>query len=268
MKSAAHIVFLLILIISTGNQPAAAGEEGYRVGPGDILRINVWGFDDLTQTVVVSEDSSFRFPLVGAVECGNLSVTDIEKKLRDMLADGYLKNPQVTIMVREYHSQKVNVLGEVSRPGSYALKGRTTLLEILSQAGGVNPKAGNKILILRDSDGKEKTAILEPAVIDLGELLAGSAKEEFMVEGGHTVFVPESDYFFVLGEVNKPGVFKMEKAITVLQAITMAGGFTAKASTKKIKVIREDKGKKVEAKIDHDDPVQPQDTIMVPESFF
>ena len=247
----------------------------YTIGAGDVLLINVWGHGDLTKEVVVSEKGKFSFPLIGEVEAAGLNVKELEAKLVRLFSDGYVINPYVTVRVKGYKSKRVYVLGQVRSPGTYSLDKETSLIEIISRAGGVTDGAGWIIEVVRPSrkvldkpitpDEAEKEDIIR---VDVEGLLGGRPKDNIRIEGGDTIFVPKAAYYFIFGEVKSPGSYKLRRDTTILKAVILAGGFTEKASKRRIKIRRKEGGKTIKVRVKLDDPVLPQDTIIVPESFF
>jgi polysaccharide export outer membrane protein len=237
------VVVAVFLMFSGGLAFSPGAEErGYRIGPKDVLKITVWGHDDLTRTAVVGADGVFPFPLIGQVQAAGLTTNELEVRLRDLLGKDYLVDPQVSVTVQEYRSQKVFVLGEVEKPGTYALMGQATLLDVLSQVGGPTRAAGRRVVVVRsprsESPVSPGTAGSTSLSVNLKRLLDGDATANLMLENGDTVFVPKATSFFVLGEVKKPGAYAMEKDTTVLEAITLAGGFTDRAAPAGAKVFR------------------------------
>ncbi len=268
------LVFLLALTVFPHD---CRSESGYAIGPGDVLIIRVWGNDDLTREVVVSPEGSFRFPLIGEVKAAGRSIDDVGRVIAKRLADGYLVNPQVEAMIKEYRSQKVYLLGEIVRPGAYPLDSQASLLEIISKAGGLGGDAGDVAEIIRGGKNWKKDKPLTPDQeevgqvihVDLRKLLAGTVRRETVeIQNGDTIFVPKAKVFYVLGEVEQPGKYKWERDLTVLKAVIIAGGFTEVASKRRIKIQRRDgdREKKIRAKLDT--PVEPGDTVTVPETFF
>lgn len=247
----------------------------YTIGAGDVLLITVWGHGDLTKEVVVSENGKFSFPLIGEVEAAGRNVKELEAKLVRLLSDGYVINPYVTVRVKGYRSKRVYVLGEVRSPGTYSLDKETSLIEIISRAGGVSDGAGWIIEVVRPSkkvfhkpitpDEANKEDIIR---VDLEGLFGGRPKDNIRIEGGDTIFVPKAAYYFIFGEVKSPGSYKLRRETTVLKAVILAGGFTEKASKRRIKIRRKEGDKTIKVRVKLDDPVLPQDTIIVPESFF
>jgi polysaccharide export outer membrane protein len=222
--------------------PAVGGPGDYRIGPADVLRITVWGHEDLSRLSVVAPDGRMPFPLVGHVEAGGLTPTELETRLRQLLGKDYLVDPQVTIAVQEYRSQRVFVLGEAEKPGTYALSGRSTLLDVLSQAGGPGKAAGRQAVVVRfpRSEGPVAPGAAGSTTIrvNLRKLLDGDASENIPLENGDTIYVPKQTSFFVLGEVKKPGAFLLEKDTSPLEAITLAGGFTERAAPSVARILR------------------------------
>jgi len=217
------------------------------------------------------------------------------------LADGYLVNPQVTITVKEYNSQKVYVLGEVNRPGYYPFSKAATMVDIIALAAGLTPDAGQEAYILRSPekngshDGERRIGGKQGDIPP--ELLTGLSatpdkKSEaearlqsqairvnlndfnqginlnFQLKDNDTIYIPKAKFFYVIGEVKDPGRFKLEKEMNVFQAVSMARGLTDKANEKKIEIIRVVKGKSQEIKAEMTDPVLSDDIIKVPARFF
>ena len=252
-------------------------EGGYAIGPGDVLIIRVWGDDDLTREVVVSPEGRFRFPLIGEVKAADHSVDEVGMIIAKRLADGYLIDPQVEVMIKAYMSQKVYVLGEVVRPGAYPLDSRASVIEIISKAGGLGKEAGDVAEIIRGRKDWGKDKPLSPDQegvgqvihVDLVRLLAGTLDSEGVeIQDGDTIFVPKAKVFYIFGQVNQPGMYRWEKDFTVLKAVIIAGGFTEIASKRRIKIRRKypEGEKKIRARLEM--AVEPGDTIIVPESFF
>jgi polysaccharide export outer membrane protein len=225
-----------------GQTPAGAAAE-YRVGSKDVLKVTVWGHDDLSRQVVVAADGTFAFPLVGDVRASGLTPGEIEAGLRELLGKDYLVNPQVSVSVQEFRSQRVFVLGEVEKAGTYVLTGQTTLLDVLSQAGGPGKTAGRQVVVVRypKSEGPVTPGAAGSVTLraSLKHLLDGVAGENILLQHGDTIYVPKLTSFFVLGEVLRQGSYTMEKeTTTALEAVTLAGGFTDRAAPSGGKILR------------------------------
>jgi polysaccharide export outer membrane protein len=256
-------------------QGASRASQEYRVGAKDVLKITVWGHDDLSRQVVVSADGSFQFPLIGDVAVAGLTPGEIEARLRDLLGKDYLVNPQVSVSVQEYRAQRVFVLGEVERPGTYVLTGQTSLLDVLSQAGGPGKSAGRQVVVVRFPSSESPVTPGAAGSItlraNLKRLLDGVAGENIALQNGDTVYIPKLTSFFVLGEVVRQGAYAMEKETTTLEAVTLAGGFTDRAAPSGTKILRKrPDGSQESLDVDLTDPraqdvqLAEGDTLLVP----
>ncbi|ACN15650.1 GumA [Desulforapulum autotrophicum HRM2] len=257
------IVFLLVLC---GVVPSSFAGE-YFVGNGDVLAINVYENEDLSTTVRVTADNTIRVPLIGEVSVKGLSVSQVSKKLEDLFADGYLINPQVDVFIKEYRSKKATILGQIRNPGLFELQGEITLLEFISTAGGILIDAGNTATIKRK---KPKDNQEDSIIIDLERLIKeGDTSLNLPIRDGDSVYIAKADIFYVSGEVKKPDSYKLDSDMSVIKAITKAGGFSKIASKGKVRIIRLINNKKqVLENVNMDEPVMPDDVIVVPESFF
>ncbi len=279
-------VLFSVLIAEAQTPPQAQAQEArdvfvraYRVGPGDLLELKVFQVDELSQTVRVSEDGSITLPLVGRVMVEGLTQEGVVQKLTGLLQAKYVKNPQVTIFIKEYKNQQVAVIGAVEKAGSYELVGRKNLLQIISMAGGFSETAGNEVFILREgADGATSTIS-----IDLKDLLVnGNQTLNVPIEPSDVINVPVDREIrvFVMGRVTKPGAIKakLSEGITLLQAIADAGGLAEGAKEGSITITRKDKaGKEQKIKVNLKDilkgrkkdiPLREGDVVFVPESFW
>lgn len=257
----------LVCVVLCLAAPVPAAEE-YIVGEGDVLRIMVYDHADLTTVARVSGQGAILFPLIGEVKIQGLTVAQVSEKIAALLADGYIVSPQVTIFIDEFRSQRVTVIGQVNKPGLYELKGYTTFLEVLSKAGDLAKDAGDKATVKRKSDLPDKKERV--ITIDLKRLIEkGDTSLDIPILDGDSIFVSKAGFFYVNGEVKKPDAYKFEEGTTVIKAVTHAGGFSDKASTGRVKIIRKIDGREtVLEKVKMDEPVLPDDVIVVPESFF
>jgi polysaccharide export outer membrane protein len=243
------ILCILTGLVMTGTAQETQGTsvaKSYVIGPQDVLEIKVWGHDDLFRSVSVSADGYFSFPLIGRVRAGGLTVRQLEEQITKLLDKDYIVNPQVTITVTEFKSKKVFILGEVLKPGAYYLSKNDTLLEIISKAGGVTQNAGREIIIVRPTVGSRQQPIglddptSEQIRVDLQALIAGDVSKNIGVQDNDTIYVPKSSMFSVFGEVRKPGSYSLEKEMTVLEAISIAGGPTQDADPQKLELLRKE----------------------------
>ena len=253
--------------------------RAYRIGPGDLLEIRVFEVKELDQVVRVSEDGSITLPLLGRVVVEGMTQEGVTKKLTDLLSAKYVKNPQVTIFIKEYKNQQVAVIGAIARAGSYELVGRKNLLQIISMAGGFSESAGNEVFILREGpDGQTSTI-----AVDLKDLLGnGNQSLNVAIEPNDVINVPVDKEIrvFVMGRVTRPGAVKakLSEGITLFQAIADAGGLAEGAKESAITITRKDEaGKERKIKVNLKDIIkgrkkdivlQEGDVIYVPESFW
>lgn len=252
-------------------------EKDYIVGGADVLNIVVYDEPDLSVGKIrISRDGFVNYPLLGKIKLRGLTISEVETHLEDLLKDDYILNPQVSVLVVEYGSRKVFILGAVGRQGSYELKSQAALLEIIAMAGGISGGAGEKIIILRSVNGKsESTVVNSKQLIEKGDLSLN-----IFVKDHDTIYVPGADVIYLYGEIRKPGPYKLTKHnTTVFSAINLAGGFTATASPKKTRIIRVVDGEvqtiyvNVDAIVkkgdkEKDIKLMPEDVLIVPETLF
>jgi len=277
--------------------PEARGPAGddYQVGGYDVLSIVVYEEKDLSRGAVrVSADGFISFPLIGRVKVESLTTSEIEKLISHKLAEEqYLLDPHVSVMVTEYNSKRFLVLGAVKNPGSYALQAQECVLDAISRAGGIRrareaywgraggEQAGKKGMIIRTENLNTDHARKIVINLDLEGLLKGrdQISNIFMVDKD-VLFIPTAEHFYIIGEVIRPGSYSIaDKEITLVEAISIAGGFTRVAARNRTRIIRVEDGteKIIEIKVDaitgagkkiQDVPIKPGDVIVVPESFF
>jgi polysaccharide export outer membrane protein len=257
-------LFSLLLIILIGAVSVSSAGD-YVVGEGDVLSLKVYENDDLSTTARVTYEGKISLPLLGQVLVKDMTVSGIEKKISRLLKDGYLTEPQVSIFIKEYRSRKAVILGEVNNPGIYKLREDTSLLELISQAEGLTKTACSKAIIKR-KNGKADNVIK----INIKNLVEkGEDILNIQVQNGDTIYIPKQDVYYVTGEVKKPDAYDHEESTSVIKAITIAGGFTAKASKTGIKIIRKiGDREEVISEVNMDVQIFPEDVIVVPESFF
>jgi polysaccharide export outer membrane protein len=243
--SAAIISILLIAVsFSSGavrspqqDNPPRGGD--YRIGSKDLLEIKIYELPELNQTVRVAEDGSISLSLIGKVMVAGLSAQELEKKLASILNEKSTKDAHVTVFIKEY--QKIAVLGAVGRPGLYEMIGPTSLLKIISQAGGFTAEAMNELYVYRrDANGKKLSF-----TINIQALFAGNQDLDIDLQPNDEVIVPidQTSTVFIYGEVKNPGLltFKKSKGLTLVQAVAQAGGPAEWASTSRIAIKRNDK---------------------------
>jgi polysaccharide export outer membrane protein len=291
MQSAMRSLTLtLVLAVSSA---VAQAQGTYEVGPKDILTITVLGQQDLTNDFAVDAEGLLTLPVLGKVKASELTTDELQRKLTTLLADGYLRSPQVSVAVKEFKSQRVFVTGAVARPGPYALKSDRSLLALLGDIGGPGPDAGHEVIVIHapaaaapeaapmpaeipvDTEGTahpEQVSGAEVIRISLQRLQAGDLDQNIQLRAGDTVYFPTAQQIYISGQVARPGPYRYQEGLTVLQALTIAGGVTARGAAGRTKIVRmvEEGGdkKRKELKAKMTDLVQPQDTLVVPERFF
>ncbi len=259
---------LLICLLCILPSLLTAAESGdYLVGDGDVIKVSVYDNPDLETVVRIDGDGSIQFPLIGRVQLEGLTVPQVAKKIEDLLADGYLISPQVAVFIQEYSSKRVVVMGQVKKPGVYELRGPTTLLELISKTGGILEDAGDVLTINRRVAASGQPQVEQ---INLQQLLQhADGGQNIAILDGDSIFIAKAGMFYVTGEVEKPGAYKLEDGTTVLKAVSMAGGFTKIAAKNRIRIIRivDDVEKQIE-KVALQEALQPDDVVVIPESFF
>ena len=267
-------VMALLAAAFAGAAVSAQSAGDYVIGPQDVLTIQVFDQADLGGKYAVETDGTFSFPLVGRVKAGGLTLRAFEEALKTKLADGFFRNPQVTVGVEQYRSQRVFVMGEVRNPGPVPLTGGMTLIEALARAGSTSPTASGEVSIVRAPQGAKGPMLpnqedgAEMFRARVRDLEAGSLKQNIELRDGDTIFVPRAETLYVFGQVKNPGAYALQTDTTVLQALSLAGGVTENGAMNRIKVVRIVEGDKRELKVKLTDLVLAGDTIIVAERYF
>ncbi len=264
MKTSVLKYFALLVLIII---PFISHAIEYTVGEGDVLDIKVYENKDLSTTVRVSSGGNIRVPLIGEINVKKLTVSQVSSKIENLFADGYLVNPQVDVFIAEHKSKKAIILGQIKSPGQYELRGSVTFLEFISKAGGLTTDAGATAIIKRISNPDQKT---EQIILDLDKLIKmGDTSLNILIQDNDSIYISKTRTYYVAGEVNKPNSYKFEQELTVIKAITMAGGFSRIAARNKVQILRIVNGEKqIFKNVSMDEPVLADDVLVVPESFF
>ena len=267
-------VAAVLCIACASTLGTAQDDQDYVIGPQDTLRIEIFNQPDLGGSYTVETDGTLSFPLIGRMTAGGLTARALERALVDRLSAGYFRNPRVTVSVEAYNSQRVFIVGEVRRPGAYALTGEMRLIELLALAGSVTQAAALEAVVVRAGTGTDRPVLppdgedAETLRVDLNALEAGDLSQNVRLRDGDTVFLPEADVVYVFGEVRNPGRYPIRNGTVVLQALSLAGGSTEFAALNRVRIIRVVDGRQIELRAKLDDGVQPDDIIRVPERFF
>ncbi len=262
-------------------------QSDYKVGPMDVLSIKIYQEPELSlDEARVSARGTISLPLLTELKVKGLSPRQIEKLIKKRYREGgILKHPQAAVHVKEFKGQKVLIFGAVNTPGRHSMEGNERLAEMLAKAGGIKfdadgDIAANKIRILRKVKEKNKKPHGILMELDLESMTRGDHPEyNLVMQDGDVIYVPEAPRFFVTGQVKSPGYYKIkDRAISVVEAITMAGGLTRLAAGNRTRLVRRMDGKEVTLKVPVEDIldgdksqdviVRPNDVIVVPESYF
>lgn len=257
-------------------QPPVSATTDYVIGAQDVLTITSYDQADMSGKFTVEADGTFTFPMIGRVKAGGLTLRGLEAAIKTQLKEGgYFRNPQITVAVDTYKSQKVFIVGEVRTPGTYPLSGNMNLVEALARAGSTLPTASGEAVIVHagenasgptmpaNDDGKDLVRV------SLRDLENGTLTSNAALRDGDTVFVPRAQSVYVFGQVKNPGAYSLQQQNTsVLQALSLAGGITDRGSSNRIQIIRVIKGEKKEIKVKLTDVVVAGDTVVVRERFF
>jgi polysaccharide export outer membrane protein len=255
--------------------PAAPPPDAndYIVGPQDVLRILVFDEPTLSNSFRVDADGSFQYPFLDRVPAAGKSLRQIEQHLSTALEAGFVRRAQVTVEVEQFRARSIFVMGEVRQPGKFTMQGQMTVLEGLAAAGSITQNAGSEVMVLRPNtpssaapaDAGANATVL---TVNLAELQLGKLSENLVLQEGDTLFVPKAEKFYMTGQIKSPGAYTWERGLTVLQAMSLAGGLTDKGSNRRIKVIRVVDGEQVELGINLAEEVQPGDTIVIATRLF
>ena len=257
---------LLGLVLTTFTSGAYAA--GYTLGVGDVVKLTVYGQPDLTTEAQIGDDGLISVPLLGSAEIVGRTPSEASRLIaRQMENGGYLQDAHVNLLVTEYRSHRVAVLGKVNNPGKIILEGPTTLTEALAQAGGIAPDGSERVILSRlDASGHQTRY-----EYDLQLWLDHQAdnRPAVILQSGDTLYVPRNDRFYVRGEVQQPGMYTLDRPLNIMQALSMSGGFTGRASKNSLLLYRrQTDGSVKEFKANLNDPVKDGDVLLVEESLF
>jgi polysaccharide export outer membrane protein len=236
------------------------------LGPGDVVKVSVYGSPDMTTEARVSDSGIITFPLVGQVSVGGMAPADAEKKIaRALEQGGFVKKPQVNLLVTSIQSQQVSVLGQVNRPGRYPLEAKRTLTDLLAAAGGISPEGGDIVSLIRKRKGN--TTREEIDVVQM--MKNGDTSKNYELAAGDVLFVERAPRFYIYGEVQRPGPVRLERQMTVTQALSAGGGLSLRGTERGIVIKRRDaQGNEQIVPVKKTDFVQADDVVYVKESWF
>lgn len=264
---AAHRIAALLCLAAMTLSGQALGQSREVLGEGDSIRITVFQNPDLTTETRISERGTITFPLVGEISLTGLTPAGAEARIAEHLVKGkFLVKPQVSVNLVQVRSRQVSVLGQVARPGRYPLDDTSSnLTDILALAGGVSPTGDENVTVTMRRDGK--TVNLEVDVPSMYR--TGDMSKNIRLENGDVIYVQRAPVFYIYGEVQRAGSYRLEQGMTVMQALSVGGGVTARGTDRGLKIRRRggDGGlRAIDARLT--DLVQPNDVIYVRESWF
>ena len=266
MRSAAVLVLFLSSFLSTAQETGRLAQ--YRLGAGDSIRISVFQNPNLTLETRVGEDGAITYPLIGRVAVGGTTIDEAERAIARALESGnFIREPQVSILLLQTRSAQVSVLGLVNRAGRYPLDTvNTRVSEMIAIAGGVAAAGGDAAILTGERAGKPFRR-----EIDIAKLFSEkNHAEDIAVFGGDVIYVERAPAFYVYGEVNRPGAYRLERGMTLRHALARGGGPTQRGSERNLRVHRRGADGAVQI-INHpklDEPARAEDVLHVGESIF
>jgi polysaccharide biosynthesis/export protein len=247
---------------------SAPAPADYRLGAGDVIRITVYQNPDLSLEARVGESGMISYPLLGSIRLGGLSVGDAEKRIADGLRNGnFVKQPQVSILLAEVRGNQVSVLGQVNRPGRFPIEvAEMRLTDMLAVAGGVAVTGGELVTVVGVRDSKPYR--IEVNLLDV--FADGQrAKYDIRVQDGDVIWVDRAPVVYIYGETQKPGQLRLERDMTVLQALATGGGLTQRGTERGVRVHRRSRDGKIQIiQPTMDDVLVPGDVVYIRESIF
>ncbi len=298
MKNSLRYILILLSVVLCveGSSLSYASDDKYVIGREDVIDVAVWKSPELTQTLAVDADGNIQYGFLGSVTAAGRTPEDLKNEIADKLAQGYVNDPKVNVIIKEYNSKKILVFGEVEKPGLYKIQREAPVLEMLFLFGGVKPEA-KRMTVIRplDSNTETQPAALKPSdavdaestqenntvhEVDLIALLSkGDLSQNITIRPGDTIYVASGtgEKFYVLGQVKNPGPIEWTGEITALEAIKLAGGPAKAAALNRIMVRKNSAAGNVETKVNatdimsgktkDDTIVEPGTIVIVPRSW-
>jgi polysaccharide export outer membrane protein len=257
---------VLFFALLTTNVFAQDTPPNYPLGPGDVVRIQVFQNPDLTTETRVSENGNITYPLIGNVDVGGLDIHAAEKKIAHALKKGgFIRQPQVNIVLLQMRGNQVSVFGHVNRPGRFPLETLSRVSDMLAMAGGATNAGDDEAIVTGSRDGKPFKKIIDIPALYLHE----KSDEDIILAGGDVIYVHRAPVFYIYGEAQRPGAYRIERGMTVMQALAQGGGHTQRGSEWWLRLHRKKPDGTVEKlSPEMSDLVQPNDIIYVRESIF
>lgn len=271
IKRAAGLIlaFLFCAAVASAQGQAVAPAQGqeYRLGAGDVVKITVYNNPDLATEAEISQSGKISFPLIGEIAFGGLTRGEAEKALAGRLGSGgFVPDAHVNLLIVQYRSRQISVMGEVGKPGKYPVNQPISITDAIAAAGGITPKGSTSVTVIkRGQDGS--TSRHE---VDVKKLLAtGDMSKNVSVGADDIVYVPTASVFYIYGEVRQPGAYPLAPDMTVRQALSVGGGLTVRGTERGIKLERRGPGGKSSSqRAQLSEKLKPDDVLHVPESWF
>ena len=294
LKSIIITALLIPLYLLVCLEPLQAQNTAYRIGPRDVLTLTIYagGQEQQVTHLTVSSQGMINVPFIGPVRTVGLTIPQLEKLVKDPLAANFFVNPEINIVISEYHSLQYYISGAIGSPGLYEMTSEATLMELIAKAGGVSANRGNIAYILHQSinhveSEKENHSLFsdkDPLKIDLKKLLdKGDMSQNIVLQSGDVVYIPlqasldlAESKIYVEGEVKSPGVYDYQEGLTALNACIMAGGFSKFAAPNRTRIIRQNGEDQIIIKINLNDvkkgkipdaEIKSGDRIHIPETW-
>jgi polysaccharide biosynthesis/export protein len=267
--SFAVFLSMLLVLVAMALYSAGAGaqEKDLPLGAGDLIRITVFQNPELTTEARITESGTVTFPLLGEVQVGGLSTVAASGRIAQRLKNGgFVLQPQVSVNVVQFRSVQVSVLGHVARPGRFPIEDKNyKVSDLLAMAGGITPDGADIISLATSRSGKEERIQIDiPAVMK-----GGDAARDLQVANGDVLYVPRAPMFYIYGEVQRPGQYRVERGMTVLQALAVGGGLTQRGTQRGVTLKRRGSGGGViETRPGLEQRLQAEDVVYVRESLF
>ncbi len=244
--------------------PAAAE---YRLGAGDTVRISVYQSPDLTVDARIGESGQLSYPLLGSIKLGGLTVAAAERLIADGLKNGnFVRAPQVSVFVSQVRGNQASVLGQVNRPGRFPLEAPDLRLsDLLAMAGGIAISGADSVIVVGSRNGQRFRQ-----EVDLSKLFGSADSDaDMLVLNGDVMFVERAPVAYIYGEVQRPGAMRLERGLTVLQALATGGGLTQRGTQKGLRLHRKSADGKLQVlEPTMDEALRDGDVVYVRESLF
>jgi polysaccharide export outer membrane protein len=256
-----------LLLLLTPRQALAQARADYALGAGDAIRVQVFQNPDLSMETRLSENGIVTYPLIGAVDLGGLSLAAAEAKMTKALqSGGFLKNPQITITLVQVRNNQISVLGQVAKPGRFPLESAgTRVSDMLALAGGVVAGGDDWAILTGTRNGQPIRKLIDiPAIY-----LTGDVEKDLVLQGGDSIYVHRAATFYIYGEAQRSGAYRIERDMTVMQAMALGGGPTSRGSENRLRLHRkgpDGRMQLIDPKLS--DPILPNDVLYIKESIF